>query len=106
MIIGIFYTLAMVNFFKNMAFSIYKKEDIVSFRNLIGMGVQIGENILWNFLFLGILLNSLLGVLTFNSIDFYSKLGKLEGDKTERFHQTKFWKQIVYNINIVVVYLV
>ena len=105
MIIGFYYTLAMINFFENMAFSAYKKEEIVSFRNLTGRkgdhmrGSQI-------FLLVGILLNSLLGVLTFNSIDFYSKLGKFDGNKTERFHQTKFWKQVVYNLNIVVVFLV
>ena len=33
---GYFYTIAMVNFLENMAFSIHKEEDIVSFRNLTG----------------------------------------------------------------------
>ena len=55
---------------------------------------------------LGILLNSVQSILTFNSFDLYLKLGKVDGNKKERYHQTKFWKQIVYNINIIVVYLV
>ena len=36
MAIGFYYTLAMVNFFENCAFSIHNKEDFVSFRNLTG----------------------------------------------------------------------
>ena len=96
----------MINFFENMAFSIYKKEEIMSFRNLTGISVHMRRNKIFGIFILGILLNSLLGVLTFNSIDFYSKLGKFDGNKTERFHKTKFWKQIVYNINIVLLYFV
>ena len=105
MAVGFYYTLATINFLENVAFSIYKKEDIASFRNLTGVQAS-GQYVLFKTLFLGILLNSLLGVLTFNSFDFYLMLGKVDGNKTERFHQSKFWKQIVYNINIVVLYLV
>ena len=36
MVTGYFYTIATVNFLENMAFSIHKGEDIVSFRNLTG----------------------------------------------------------------------
>ena len=58
-------------------------------------------------MFLGIILNSVLSILTFNSFDLYLKLGKVDdANKKERYHQTKIWKQIVYNINIIVVYLV
>ena len=103
MAVGFYYTLATINFLENVAFSIYKKEDIASFRNLTGVQAS-GQYVLFKTLFLGTLLNSLLGVLTFNSFDFYLMLGKVDGNKTERFHQSKFWKQIVYNINIVLVY--
>ena len=52
-------------------------------------------------------LNSVLGVLSFNSFDFYVKLGKIaENKEKERLHSSKFWKQIVYNINILITYLV
>ena len=52
-------------------------------------------------------LNSVLGVLSFNSFDFYVKLGKIEeNNKKERLHSSKFWNQIVYNINIFITYLV
>ena len=37
MAVGFYYTLATINFLENMAFSIYKKEDIASFRNLTGV---------------------------------------------------------------------
>ena len=56
--------------------------------------------------FTGIFLNSVLGVLSFNSFDFYVMLGKTAGDMKERLHSSKFWKQVVYNINILVTYLV
>ena len=36
MALGFYYTLALVNFVENFAFSIHNKEDIVSFRNLTG----------------------------------------------------------------------
>ena len=102
---GFYYTLVMMNFIENMTFSILKREEIASFRNLTGVQANGKCNLLTVFN-LGILLNSLLGVLSFNSFDFYSMLGKVDGNEKERFHQTKFWKQIVYNIKIVMVYLV
>ena len=37
MVTGYFYTIALVNFLENLAFSIHKGEDYVSFRNLTGM---------------------------------------------------------------------
>ena len=36
MVTGYFYTIATVNFLENLAFSIHKGEDYVSFRNLTG----------------------------------------------------------------------
>ena len=52
-------------------------------------------------------LNSVLGVLSFNSFDFYVKLGKVaENNEKKRLHSSKFWNQIVYNINILITYLV
>ena len=56
-------------------------------------------------IFTGIFLNSVLGVLSFNSIDFYVMLGKID-DTGDRLHPSKFWKQVVYNVNILVTYLV
>ena len=56
-------------------------------------------------IFPGIFLNSVLGVLSFNSFDFYVMLGKTE-EAGDRLHSSKFWKQVVYNVNILVVYLV
>ena len=56
-----------------------------------------------NYLFSGILLNSLMSILSFNHFDFALMFGKvLEGDKQGRMHKSKFWRQIVYNIIIVV----
>ena len=54
---------------------------------------------------LGIILNSLLAVLTFNSFDFYLMLGKSDRDEKERLHTSTFWRQFVYNINILVTYI-
>ena len=51
------------------------------------------------------MLNSCLGVLTFNSFDFYLILGKIDGNKKERLHTSTFWRQFVYNINILVTYI-
>ena len=56
-------------------------------------------------IFPGIFLNSVLGVLSFNSFDFYVMLGKT-ADAGDRLHSSKFWKQVVYNVNILVTYLV
>ena len=36
-VISIYYSLAAINFLENLAFSIHKKEDIASFRNLTGV---------------------------------------------------------------------
>ena len=36
MTVGFYYTLATLNFIENLAFSIHKNEDIVSFRNMTG----------------------------------------------------------------------
>ena len=37
MTVGFYYTLATINFIENLAYSIHKNEDIVSFRNVTGV---------------------------------------------------------------------
>ena len=49
----------------------------------------------------GIVLNSLMSILSFNQWDFSLKLGKIsEYDKQARMHRSKFWRQCVYNFVI------
>ena len=51
----------------------------------------------------GILLNSLMSILSFNHFDFALMFRKVEeGNKQGRMHKSKFWRQIVYNVIIVV----
>ena len=56
-----------------------------------------------NYLFTGILLNSLMSILSFNHFDFSLMLGKVkDGEKKQRrLHKSKFWRQCVYNVIIV-----
>ena len=54
----------------------------------------------------GILLNSLSSVLTFNNFDFDLIFGKVDKRDIDRYHRTTFWKQVIYNIIIVVVHFV
>ena len=57
-------------------------------------------------LFLGILLNSLMSILSFNHFDFSLMLKKVdENNKQGRMHKSKFRRQCVYNIIITAVYL-
>ena len=56
-----------------------------------------------NYPFSGILLNSLMSILSFNYFDFALMFGKVEDkDKQGRMHKSKFWRQIVNNVIIVV----
>ena len=49
-------------------------------------------------IFLGILLNSLMTILSFNHFDFSLMLGKVKDeDKQGRRHRSKFWRQCAYN---------
>ena len=48
--VGFYYTLATINFIENLAFSIHKNEDIVSFRNLTGVQAS-GKKSFLQFLF-------------------------------------------------------
>ena len=49
------------------------------------------------------LLNSLMSILSFNHFDFALIFGKVEeGDKQGRMHRSKFWRQLVFNVIIVV----
>ena len=51
----------------------------------------------------GILLNSLMSILSFNHFDFALMFGKVaEAEKQGRMHRSKFWRQFVYNVIIVV----
>ena len=44
-----------------------------------------------------------MSILSFNHFDFALMFGKVkEGKKQERMHKSKFWRQFVYNIIIVV----
>ena len=44
-----------------------------------------------------------MSILSFNHFDFTLMLGKVkEEDKQGRMHKSKFWRQIVYNVIIVV----
>ena len=56
-----------------------------------------------NYISAGILLNSLMSILSFNHFDFGLMFGKVEeGEKQRRFHKSKFWRQCVYNVLIIV----
>ena len=57
------------------------------------------------YLISGILFNSLSSVLTFNNFDFDLILGKVDKSDIDRYHRTTFWKQVIYNIIIVMVHL-
>ena len=48
--------------------------------------------------YLGILLNSLMTILSFNHFDFALMFGNVqEEDKQARRHRSKFWRQCAYN---------
>ena len=54
----------------------------------------------------GILLNSLMTILSFNHVDFGLMFGKVkEEDKQARMHLSKFLRQCAYNVVIVAVNL-
>ena len=43
-----------------------------------------------------------MSILSFNHFDFALMLGKVkEGEKQGRMHKSKFWRQCVYNVIIV-----
>ena len=49
-------------------------------------------------IFKGILLNSLMTILSFNHFDFALMFGKVkEEEKQARRHRSKFWRQCAYN---------
>ena len=55
---------------------------------------------------IGILLNSILSVLSFNNFDFFVIFGKVKKEKEyKRWHQPSFWKQLTYNLLIIIVNL-
>ena len=55
-----------------------------------------------NYISAGILLNSLMSILSFNHFDFALMFGKVEEEKKQsRLHKSKFWRQCVYNAIIV-----
>merc|ERR1712179_355433 len=73
----------------NVGFFLKEKERIVSLRNMIG-----------------ILLNSLMTILSFNHFDFGLMFGNVrEEDRQARMHRSKFWRQFAYNCVIVAVNL-
>ena len=44
-----------------------------------------------------------MSILSFNHFDFALMFGKVEkGDKQSRMHKSKFWRQIVYNVILLV----
>ena len=43
-----------------------------------------------------------MSILSFNHFDFALMLGKVkDGEKQDRMHKSKFWRQCVYNVIIV-----
>ena len=57
-------------------------------------------------IFLGIFLNGLLSVLTFNSFDFHLMLGKVdESEKSSRYHKSTIRKQFFYYFIIIAIHL-
>ena len=51
-------------------------------------------------------MNSLMSILSFNHFDFSLMLKKVEQEQEEdRMHKSKFWRQLIYNLIIFVVYL-
>ena len=47
-----------------------------------------------------------MSILSFNHFDFSLMLDKVEEEKKQgRMHKSKFWRQLIYNIIILVVYL-
>ena len=85
---------------------IQNDEDIWSLRLWIGNNEII---LLYSFnfnAFSGILLNSLLSLITFNSYDFWSMFGKVDETlKYRRWHRSTFWKQLTYNTIIFAVHI-
>ena len=61
------------------------------------------KNDKYSTIFTGILLNSLMSVLSFNNFDFALMFGKVkEEERQNRLHKSKFWRQVVYNVIIIV----
>ena len=55
-----------------------------------------------NYISAGILLNGLMSILSFNHFDFALMFGKVEEEKKQsRLHKSKFWRQCVYNVIII-----
>ena len=58
-------------------------------------------------MYAGILLNSILSVLSFNNFDFFVMFWKVKKEEEhKRWHQPTFWKQLTYNFLIIMINLV
>ena len=82
LILTYYYGMMSLLMMANIGFCVRENEKISSLQNIIG-----------------IFLNSLMSVLSFNNFDFSLMLGKIDEKKNQnRMHQSKFWRQCVYNI--------
>lgn len=103
MTVAYYYIMVSLMVLLNIGFEMKNKEKMGSLRNFIGkfLLLEIYKTIILK-LFIGLLLNSVMSVLSFNNFDFPLMFGKVDEEKKqERMHRSKFWRQFVYNFMII-----